>query len=917
MSDTNNHHSRDQANGNHNDDHEIDFMDDRLFGKDRQRHRFSQDDDTENDDDEVMRLAARLAPAFEDALDLFQVPAEFQRQASSSGDSGTDNDGDSDIQRSYGTSHEDDDLKHEISDLERSEELLRQEMEQANLFSKLVMSTIGETSYDEYQDDDVVGGGESPQMLVDSNKTVAQSPPSTSSPLMSPSSNHSPSVSEADIGSSDLDTPEQNLELPPIDEENHVVNQTPSASNRKLKEQQQQMQQQQQQMQRSMDQQTASPTRSNSAASIGVPATAPIVAMGRTPVAYDLQSHQHYLQVTIENGWYMVNLNRFLLPPSLSKLSSQLPSMSEYCISCPENRLKNWYIGFVETSSSPSSDMRRQQPHHPYTPAPLPVRTSVIRIRPDVLCGAVMDAVVTATTTLIDTEPQHFKDHSILRRQGGHLQLVLTTTTDEQQFMVDLQLCTHKSNHCPRVLIVRIFRCLLPSDTMEVSAVEALSTTSRNEGNDVAPIPDACLHLREACALVQRMEIEATNVTGTSRQQIKFRPAQSPSMSDQDAITQAFGKHLRKTYKACPSTSAGNITLPALNNNDWKLLQASWVWVDEMWQELDSRSLTYSSLATTRFGGFPCLPTLDNHYCSQIRKYSRETMIVQLLKSATQLEEYARDAEYACANVIALLRKAFIEYDVDPPPLPVAIPLTSYPLEHASPQGICPPWGLAVMEALNQVQVWVDDAGKNKTFSLDRELPQAEIEASVQESTNLAARAVASVVAAFQKQDDEEKGARLQRKNRQVMERLSVMRKHQTVSVDLLDQCTSDCAQRAADDLNTKSNIREVPLLKCGVVAGSTTGTCIITRGHIVFITQFLPLLGMGQKVKVFSLKDVDFELVENAPVFLKALPTIISLEQDGKEVYSFRPSAGGVRIKNFLDIVKSIACESKSVLSS
>ncbi|KAL7566271.1 hypothetical protein ACA910_011330 [Epithemia clementina (nom. ined.)] len=826
-----------------------------------------------------MRLAARLAPAFEDAYDLFQVPAEFRKHASAADLRGDEyqNDKNNNSDEATTTSHEDDDLDIEISDLEKSEALLRQEMEQANLFSKLVMNSLGS------------GGGDFAFPFPDDSPTSALTGETTSSFEPNPL----PSVSEADIGSSDLDAPEQNLVLPPIDEDNHVINQSPAASTNKKQVEQ-----------------LSTPNRADSK-EVSTPSThspTPIVAMGRTPVAYDLKTHQKFMGVTVENGWYMVNMNRFLLPPSHRKMSAQLPCMFDYCVTCPETRLKNWYIGFSETSGKDKK--------HNFKLSPLPVRTSVIRIRPDVLCGAVMDAVYTATTTLIGNEPDQIREHSILRRQGGHLQLVLTTTAEDLQFLVDLQLCAHKSNQCPRSLIIRIFRCIHSEQGEKQSSPPKTSTSYVRVSDMEDPkLPAACLHLREACALVQRIEIEATNATITPRHQIKFRPAQSPSFSDSDAIAQAFGKHLRKTYKACPSTKEGNMTLPALNSDDWQLLKASWVWSDAIWGELESRSLTYSSLATTRFGSFPCLPTLDVHYCSQIRKYSKEIMVVQLLKSATHLEEYARDSEYACANVIALLRKAYIDYGVEPPPLPVAIPLTSYPLEHASPQSICPPWGLKVMEALNHVQARVDEA--KQEFSFGKEYYGDELEAFVRDSTELAAHSVASVIEAFQRQDDEEKGARLQRKNRQVMERLSVMKKHQMVSVELLDQCTADKAQQAADDMHTKAKVREVPLLKFGVVVGSSTGTCTVTARHIIFVTQFLPVLGMGQKVSVFSLKDVEFELRENSPMFLTALPTIIALEKDGQEVYSFRPSAGGVRIKNFLDIIKSIACESKSVLSS
>lgn len=93
-----------------------------------------------------------------------------------------------------------------------------------------------------------------------------------------------------------------------------------------------------------------------------------------------------------------------------------------------------------------------------------------------------------------------------------------------------------------------------------------------------------------------------------------------------------------------------------------------------------------STLDTCRFGAFPALPTLDVQYCSQLRRLSREGMIVSLLKAASDLEEYAREAEYACANLIQMLRPTFEAYEIEPPALPHPLPLTAYPLDFTPPQ---------------------------------------------------------------------------------------------------------------------------------------------------------------------------------------------------------------------------------------
>lgn len=61
-----------------------------------------------------------------------------------------------------------------------------------------------------------------------------------------------------------------------------------------------------------------------------------------------------------------------------------------------------------------------------------------------------------------------------------------------------------------------------------------------------------------------------------------------------------------------------------------------------------------STLASCAFGTFPALMSLDVHYCSQMRDICKENMIAALLKSAQELEIYAREAEYGCAKVRTL-----------------------------------------------------------------------------------------------------------------------------------------------------------------------------------------------------------------------------------------------------------------------
>ena len=96
--------------------------------------------------------------------------------------------------------------------------------------------------------------------------------------------------------------------------------------------------------------------------------------------------------------------------------------------------------------------------------------------------------------------------------------------------------------------------------------------------------------------------------------------------------------------------------------------------------------LHYSTLLSCPFGAFPALPTLDVQYCSQIKLLCRDNMISSLLNSAKELEQFAREAEYACAILIQALRPTFNYYKLDAPPLPKPVPLSAYPLDFEPPE---------------------------------------------------------------------------------------------------------------------------------------------------------------------------------------------------------------------------------------
>jgi hypothetical protein len=57
------------------------------------------------------------------------------------------------------------------------------------------------------------------------------------------------------------------------------------------------------------------------------------------------------------------------------------------------------------------------------------------------------------------------------------------------------------------------------------------------------------------------------------------------------------------------------------------------------------------------------------------------------VKTASDLEIYAREFEISCGNVEQLLRPTFVMYKLTPPQLPMPVPLTAYPLDFRAPEG--------------------------------------------------------------------------------------------------------------------------------------------------------------------------------------------------------------------------------------
>jgi len=382
------------------------------------------------------------------------------------------------------------------------------------------------------------------------------------------------------------------------------------------------------------------------------------------------------------------------------------------------------------------------------------------------------------------------------------------------------------------------------------------------------------------------------------------------------AMQDAIGKHLESNYKSCPSVREENkkatltirrLTLPSLSKRDWPMLDVSWTLTNYIVDELDTRDCSYNTLTTLPFGRFPSLPTLDVQYCSQLRRLSRENMITQLLKSAKELEQYANLAEYNCAVCITLLEPMINHYGVPKLSLPKPKTLDEYPLDYTAPQVVCPPWGGLVMEALNIV------AAKSPTGDID------------------VSEAIRRVYQAFVKQDDEEQGARLGRKNAQIMERLANMQSHQRallqnirdshVYSEVATKASSEFLKGCQNALNKgkdgyPSTLNEdVPLLDIKISLGaSRSGRCFIASKQILFVTSYLPLVGSTSSI-AFDLNLIQFQIETNpTATFMNPFPNTVNvvLKGSNESVFSFRPAMGPARLQTFLKIIQGFASENQ-----
>ena len=682
----------------------------------------------------------------------------------------------------------------------------------------------------------------------------------------------------------------------------------------------------------------------------------------KAPEAYTLQDHAEHLGLRTEKmgGWYYCDMSRFLQPDTEAECQDLV---KDYALPIPFRKLKRLYSGIVyhhvqsikapkelstparmfaspppkplgSSNATPVKVRPIQQSSHSTPDAsgvteslpsqapvhqeePLPVRTVAIRIRPDVLVGAVMDSIHHAFEVL----PRNCVSH-ILKRQGGHFRAAVYVTSKALAYVADAQLCTQKNDDLERRLVIRFYHIQDDPEAMQELGQVLHQTKSmqdrKNPGSlsllEAGSTSIADEHMKQACSLIQRL-MAAQQQGGAGKMEPKHQMSwlglKGNAFATEDALKNAVGVHLESNYKPCPSVREENkkatptirkLTLPSLSEKDFPLMHISWELTSCVMEELDTRDCSYNTLATLAFGRFPALNSLDIHYCSQLRRLSRESMINNLLRSAKDLEDYAKGAEYSCAVCIALLQPMLSRYGMAPLDLPQAFKsLQEYPLNFTSPQAACPPWGQLVLEADNQIQA------KTPTGDIDPDT------------------AVKLVYDAFTKQDDDEQAARLGRKNAQIMDRLAILQSHQRALVQTLKDAyvvSEKAAKEATIFLKYARNAvnegrpghpgsitPEVPLLTFTISHGaSSSGTCFVSASQMLFVSSYIPLVG-SKRSTLFDLDQVRFQVDESVPPsLLNPFPNTVNvvLNNNNEILLRFRPAISPVRLGKLLAVIKA-----------
>jgi hypothetical protein len=309
-------------------------------------------------------------------------------------------------------------------------------------------------------------------------------------------------------------------------------------------------------------------------------------------------------------------------------------SMFELCQPVTEEGLSMAFFGLNPNSALTMPSCAR-----------LPVRTVIIRIRPDVLCGEVINSVFAANMASTNRSG----GVHLMRKQGGHLRAVIDWGEDNLKYVYDAQICIRKLEPYERVLMIRIYHPTA-EENVEVEGLDAdrvmgeITSTTRCRGTlDLKNPLD--LQLREACALVKLIRANEKSLKGETRErhwQDSVFPKQKRINSPRSAslYLRAVGSHCKSMED---QKEKGHFEkFPALCVKDWKVIQASTIALENTWESLSDR-FVFGSFDLSFFGN-PIEPSelLDQHFCMQLYLMTRDRTLqgIDSLLRAVEKQTY-------------------------------------------------------------------------------------------------------------------------------------------------------------------------------------------------------------------------------------------------------------------------------------
>ena len=241
----------------------------------------------------------------------------------------------------------------------------------------------------------------------------------------------------------------------------------------------------------------------------------------------------------------------------------------------------------------------------------------------------------------------------------------------------------------------------------------------------------------------------------------------------------------------------------------------------------DSDDNTNTSSSSSRKG-----LTLDPQYLNQLEDLAREDMHRTLEGTARNLEEYVAAAEEKCEQLRLLMEPMYLQYTLESPPsIAKPLPLSYYPLD--------------LLAAYDKTKRGEERIGaEEKAGSVDR---MGCMDALKEKAWR-----------GFLTQCDAEMTARMQRKNLQVLDRMTKCTEYQRLLIEKL----RDNRQRTSVPLfqTFKNQIGhdggiyedadvETPLYYCRCIVGSRPATLFITYEHLVFVSS-VPGFGWSRRIR-------------------------------------------------------------------